>query len=86
MDAYDDVEKDREKGNYNALTALYGAPDFEKRCEEMLNYVLAECTRQFERLPCVEDVEILRNILYAGVWSRFDKKQKEEKEDDSKSL
>ena len=86
MDAYDDVEKDREKGNYNALTALYGEPDFDKRCEEMLNYVLAECTSQFERLPCVEDVEILRNILYAGVWSRFDKKQKEGKEDDSKSL
>lgn len=85
MDAYDDIEKDMEQGNYNALIPLYGKPDFDDRCAGMMNCVLAECTRQFERLPCIEDGEILRNILYAGVWSRFDKKQ-EGKEDGSKSL
>lgn len=77
MDAYDDVEKDMEQGNYNAFIPLYGRTDFDDICRDMLNYVLAECTSQFERLPCVEDAEILRNILYAGVWSRFDKKLKE---------
>ena len=77
MDAYDDVEKDMEQGNYNALIPLYGKTDFDDRCRDMLNYVLAECTSQFEMLPCIEDAEILRNILYAGVWSRFDKKLKE---------
>ena len=87
MDAYDDVEKDMQQGNYNALIPMYGEPDFDQRCKEMLNGVLAECTSQFERLPCVEDVEILRNILYAGVWGKFDKKlaekgQGEEKEDE----
>ena len=85
MDAYDDVERDMEQGNYNALIPLYGEPDFDDRCKDMMNYVLAECTSWFERLPCVEDAEILRNILYAGVWSRYDKKR-EEKEHDSKSL
>lgn len=83
MDAYDDVEKDMKQGNYNALIPLHGKADFDDRCREMMNFVLAECTSQFERLPCIEDVEILRNILYAGVWSRFDKK---EKENDSKSV
>ncbi|MBP3663607.1 MAG: hypothetical protein J6J03_00435 [Tyzzerella sp.] len=86
MDAYDDVEKDMEQGNYNALIILYGQPDFDDKCKDMMNYVLAECTSQFERLPCVEDVEILRNILYAGVWSRYDKKRTGEEENDSKSL
>lgn len=91
MDAYDDVEKDMEQGNYNALIPLYRELDFDDRCKDMMNYVLAECTSQFERLPCVEDAEILRNILYAGVWSRYDKKQieknqKEGKDNDSKSL
>ncbi len=85
MDAYDDVEKDMEQGNYNALLRLYDQPDFDDRCKDMMNYILAECTSWFERLPCVEDAEILRNILYAGVWSRYDKKR-EEKEHDSKSL
>lgn len=77
MDAYDDLEKDKEQGNYNALIPLSEEDDFDDRCREMLNYVLAECASQFEKLPCIEDAEILRNILYAGVWSSFDKKHKE---------
>ncbi len=83
MDAYDDVEKDKKKGNYNVLVSLSAEADFDERCKEMLNYVLAECTHEFEKLPCVEDVEILRNILYAGVWTGFDKRltKKEKKEE-----
>ena len=75
MDAYDDIEKDLENGSYNALASSYGKPDFDERCKEMTNFVLAECTAEFEQLPCIEDVNILRNILYAGVWQ---KKGKEE--------
>lgn len=91
MDAYDDVDKDMEKGSYNALIPLREKEDFDDICRDMMNSILAECTSQFERLPCIEDAEILRNILYAGVWSRFDKKlreknQEEGKENDSKSL
>ena len=76
LDAYDDIEKDIEKNNYNALISQSKQKDFDERCEEMLNYVLAECTHRFEKLPCVEDVEILRNILYAGVWDKFNQKRK----------
>ena len=81
MDAFDDVEKDLQKDNYNALIPLYKEEDFEEKCAEMLNFILAECTSQFEKLPCVEDAEILRNILYAGVWDKFDKKRKEKKDE-----
>ena len=77
LDAYDDIEKDLKQENYNALWSLYGQDNFETKCEEMLNFVLAECASEFEKLPCVEDSEILRNILYAGVWDKFDKKRKE---------
>lgn len=76
LDAYDDIEKDIEKKNYNALIALSKQEDFDEKCEEMLNFVLAECSHHFEKLPCVEDVEILRNILYAGVWDKFNQKRK----------
>lgn len=85
MDAYDDVEKDLEQGNYNPLKKQSKEPDFDKKCREMMNYVLAECTYQFELLPCLEDAEILRNILYAGVWSKFDKKLEANKNLDSKN-
>ncbi len=81
MDAFDDVEKDLQKDNYNALIPLYMEEDFEEKCAGMLNFILAECTSQFEKLPCVEDAEILRNILYAGVWDKFDKKRKEKKDE-----
>lgn len=77
LDAYDDVEKDIEKKNYNVLIPISQEIEFDATCEEMLNYVLAECSRQFEKLPCVEDVEILRNILYAGVWDKFNQKRME---------
>ena len=32
----------------------------------------AECSRQFERLPILEYVDILRNILYSGIWMKYD--------------
>ena len=51
---------------------------------EMMNFVLAECSNHFEKLPCIEDVEILRNILYAGVWTKYDKKQLEKNKDEGK--
>ncbi len=76
LDAYDDLGKDIEKRNYNALSAMSKQDGFDEKCEEMLNYVLAECSHHFEKLPCVEDVEILRNILYAGVWDKFNQKRK----------
>ena len=77
LDAYDDLEQDIKQGSYNALIAMHTEADFDEKCEEMLTYVLAECTSAFEKLPCIEDAEILRNILYAGVWDKFDKKRKD---------
>ena len=82
LDAYDDVEQDLESGSYNELISLYGEPDFDERCKEMMTYVLAECTSQFERLPCIEDADILRNILYVGVWEKYDKKQLEKNKEE----
>lgn len=77
MDAYDDVDEDIKQDNYNALIPMYIEENFDERCREMMNSVLAECTYEFEKLPCVEDAEILRNILYAGVWDKYDKRQSE---------
>ena len=49
---------------------------------------MADCARSFEKLPLHLDVEILRNILYAGVWSKYmkirnDKNKTEEVRDES---
>ena len=71
MDAYEDIEEDLKQGRYNPLAELYKKETFEQDCQQILKMMMAETSRVFEQLPILEDVEILRNILYAGVWSRY---------------
>lgn len=80
MDAFDDVEKDIQTGSYNALKSRFGHEKFTEECKMMLNMMMAECTIEFEKLPCILDAEILRNILYAGVWKKFEKKSEKKEE------
>lgn len=80
MDAWEDLEEDLEKGRYNVLKDRAETPGFEEECDGILNMMMAECSRAFEQLPCLEDAGILRNILYAGVWNRYDKLRRERKE------
>ena len=57
--------------------------EFEEMAGEVLLMMMAECSKAFERLPIVENTQILRNILYSGVWSKYDmvkQKRKEQKE------
>ena len=44
---------------------------FDERVLEMLMFEIGQCTSRFERLPLIENVEILRNILYSGVWEKY---------------
>ncbi len=77
LDAYHDLDMDRKKGNYNPLSAVKDREDFEAYCRMLLEMMMTEAAKEFEKLPCIRDAEILRNILYAGVWSKYDKIQKE---------
>ncbi len=72
MDAYEDVEKDLKTGAYNPLKKEFKEnPDFAGSCKTLLTMMMAECSREFEKLPLVLYTEILRNVLYSGVWSRY---------------
>ena len=71
-DAYEDVEEDREKGTPNPLKHKYENPDFEEESKTILTMMMSECCREFEKLPILENVEIPRNILYSGVWCRYE--------------
>lgn len=71
MDAYDDLPEDEKKGNYNPIQALKG-DNFEEICRQALVLLIAQCTEEFEKLPLVQDVGILRNILYSGVWTKYE--------------
>ena len=81
MDAYEDLPEDLKKGRYNPLRDMYGKDDYEGRMKQILCMMIAESTAEFERLPCLLDVDILRNILYDGVWNRYNKIQRKKSED-----
>lgn len=77
MDAYEDLPGDRKKGRYNPLQGMAAGPGFEAACHRMLTALMAQCAAAFERLPILQDADILRNILYSGVWVRYAALQKE---------
>jgi hypothetical protein len=59
------------KNNYNPLKADADREDFKEYCKNILMTYAAESAKYFERLPILENADILRNIVYAGIWSRF---------------
>lgn len=85
MDAYDDLEKDIQRNRYNPLKAYADNDDFEVMCKRSLTMMVADCTQEFEQLPIVQDVDLIRNVLYSGIWSRYTQINKK-KENDSKGV
>lgn len=83
LDAFEDVEKDVKSGSYNPFREDYRKEDFQDQVKNLLIMMMAECSREFEKLPIIKYGDILRNILYSGVWCRFEatcRKRKEERE------
>ena len=71
-DCYEDIERDIKKKSYNPLIARSTNETFAADCEQMLSDMMARAALAFERLPLLEDAEIMRNILYSGIWLRFE--------------
>ena len=74
LDAYDDLEKDMRTGSFNPLAQLHGRPDLDSYVRGILTMTVSECSAAFETLPIVENADILRNILYSGIWSKFEER------------
>ena len=85
-DAAVDFKKDKRKHRYNPYIAMGMDADWEK-WDEHLILAMSRCTDYFQRLPLVQDKEILDNILYSGVWTNFRRKGKEAgRSDDGRSV
>ena len=70
MDAVLDLAGDREHGRYNPL-AVYAEGKTDEELHSMLTMLIGECAAVFELLPIVQDADIMRNIIYSGVWTRY---------------
>ena len=88
MDAYEDIEKDIKKKSFNPLIHLKNsdADKFDDTCEMILSSMISNAAKVFERLPILTHADIIRNILYCGVWSKFEqisgKKNKRKKDEE----
>lgn len=70
MDAACDLDEDQKKNQYNPLALLDMQSGADFRPQLML--LAGDAAEAFERLPIVQDAALLQNILYSGVWTRFE--------------
>ncbi len=83
MDAYDDLEQDKKKGCFNPFIESEQVENFDEWVKQLLLMIAAEFAREFEKLPIVENVDILRNIIYSGVWTRYEEVRAKRNQDGS---
>lgn len=72
LDAVLDLREDKRRGRYNPLRALDAAGYTQKDYKTVLTMLIGACAEAFEKLPLLQDVGLLRNILYSGVWLRYE--------------
>ncbi len=73
MDAAVDRDDDARKGAYNPFAAMTPQPSTQE-IRDTLGVSIGQACRAFERLPLVQDVHIMRSVLYAGMWQKFNQK------------
>ena len=71
LDAMVDLDSDTKKSRYNPFRKYYGLENRDL-FSDILKIFLSEAVVEFESLPLVQDVSILKNVLCAGLWSKFE--------------
>ena len=73
-DAAVDYRRDKKKNQYNPFSAMGMEEDW-KQWEQYLILAMGRCTAYYERLPLVQDKQLLDNILYSGIWIEYRRRQ-----------
>jgi hypothetical protein len=69
LDATVNYERDKKAGKYNPLNAMGRTPD---TMDEMLATTIGDVTVALKKLPIEQDAHLLRNIIYDGMWQKYD--------------
>lgn len=76
MDACVDLERDLRSESYNPMVATPS-----DQFDDILDLLMADCVRAHERLaalkPAMRDRDLIENILYSGVWTRYEARKRE---------
>ncbi len=73
-DAAMDYRADQRAKKYNPYLAMGTGEDW-PRWENYLVLAMGRCTEAYEKLPLVQDKDLLDNILYSGIWTELKRKQ-----------
>lgn len=72
MDAYDDLAQDKQENRFNPLIPYENKENFDEWIKEILELSIATSAMAFEKLPILQYSDILRNIIYSGVWAKYE--------------
>ena len=73
-DAATDYRQDKKKQRYNPFLAM-GMEENWDTWETYLVLAMGRCADQYQRLPLVQDKDLLDNILYSGIWLAYRRRQ-----------
>ena len=80
------MEDDIQHDQYNPFKDDFGESYFEERSKMILETMVAEASIEFEKLPILKYADILRNILYSGIWTKYEMIRKKRLGDDDGSI
>ena len=79
MDACEDLPADLKRGRFNPLREYRERPDLDRMCLETLEVMAGDAAEAFELLPVERDADLIRNVLYRGIWTRWARMHRKEK-------
>jgi len=66
LDAYEDMDQDKKNNSYNPFNNL-NIENIDKYAKDILMLNLSFLSEEVEKLPLVQDKEIIENIIYSGI-------------------
>ena len=69
------MAKDQRKGSYNPFSSRERDDALRNEVKDMLTLAASGAAQELELLPLDENLSILRNVVYSGIWSRFEGKR-----------
>jgi len=75
MDGCMDLKSDIKNERYNPLITSSS-----ENFGDILNLLMADCTENYKQLPINQDKELIENILYSGVWTKYEAEKNKTKE------
>ncbi len=82
IDAMDDYDQDQRRRRFNPLKDFHAQPDYFESLKQSLTLLAAQAAEALESLPLEQDVNLIRNVVYSGIWIRYEqllsKSQKKE--------